>query len=84
MVILLCKSNKPMLNLGPSKSNLCEIMENPTMHVTMPLGKLPASTDTGPQSAVVGNLVTKIRQFGLNKVHQVLAPAFLRKHLSEG
>ena len=53
MVILLCKSNKPMLNLGPSKSNLCEIMENPTMHVTMPLGKLPASTDTGPQSVVL-------------------------------
>jgi len=31
----------------------------------------------------VCDLVTKVRQFGLNKVHQVLAPAFWWEHLTE-
>src|SRR4029077_7731293 len=31
----------------------CKTMENTTLHVTMPLGTLPASTDASPQSVVL-------------------------------
>lgn len=50
MVILLRRPNKPMLNIRVIER--CEIMDT-TLHVTMPLGTLPASTDASPQSVAL-------------------------------